>query len=177
MKIQVFNECSIQQFKTDKKHIVISIRSPKTECVTLPSQSSRLSAIFLEFHDANEKCIDIKDKKDCPICGGTGFIEKWRHIENGKCFVCNRDGLDLILFCKDHARIILSFVEFYKDKVDLIAVNCEAGRSRSTGISAALCVILNGPRTDQYYYDHYCPNSLVYNTILNTYYENKENNS
>lgn len=179
MKIQVFSRNTIQEFKTEIPHIVISIRSPNSECASLVDQSSRLSAIFLEFHDIDETIFDIEKKSDCPLCGGSGFIKKWRHIENGQCFRCNREGLDLILFCSDHAKIILNFVEFYKNKVDLIAVNCEAGISRSSGISAALSFILNGSGSDMFYFNNYIPNMLVYKKILDTYYEkeNEENNS
>jgi RecJ-like exonuclease len=30
--------------------------------------------------------------KNCPQCKGTGFIPKYFHIDNGKCFNCNGTG-------------------------------------------------------------------------------------
>lgn len=177
MKIKVFNEYAIQLFITDLRHIVVSVRSPKSQKVFLPFQSSRLGALFLEFHDIDERCLNIKERKNCEVCGGSGYIEEYHHIEGGRCFGCNREGMDLRLFCENHAKLILSFVETYKNKVDLIAVNCEAGRSRSVGISAALSIILNGLGSDMYYFKRYCPNMLVYRKILDTYYETKESNS
>lgn len=177
MKIQVFNEYAIQLFKTDKKNIVISVCSPKSESVKLPEQNSRLDTIFLKFHDIDEGALDITKRKDCNMCGGTGYIKKWRHIENGRCFKCNREGMDLRLFGKEDAENILNFVEKYKNKIELIAVNCEAGISRSAGISAALSVILNGRGSDMYYFANYCPNMLVYRKILDTYYENEKDYS
>lgn len=173
MNIKVFNEYAIQLFKTDKKHIVISVCSPKTESIKFSKQESRLGEMFLKFHDIDEGALDITKRKDCNMCGGTGYIKKWRHIENGRCFKCNREGMDLRLFGKEDALKILNFVKLYKDKIDLIAVNCEAGISRSAGISAALSAILNGAGSDQYYFSNYCPNMLVYRKILDTYYENK----
>ncbi len=169
MKIQVFNRENIQTFITNEKHIVISVCSPKLNHVILSSQESRLDVIFLKFHDIDSNGSN-KDKKNCPICGGTGYIEQWKHIENGRCFRCNREGLDLILFNKEDAFKILDFVKNFKDKIELIAVNCELGRSRSTGIAGALSKILND--NDSYFFKHYIPNMLVYRTILNTYYEN-----
>jgi len=166
MKIEVFSRAAIEEFKTDEKHIVISVRSPKTNPAFLPPQKFRLGAIFLEFHDMDRR--DQIDSKDCEICGGTGFIKKWRHIENGQCFRCNRSGINLLPFCNEHAKIILDFVETYKNKVDLIAVNCEAGISRSAGISAALSWILND-ENDDYYFKNYLPNRLVYRKIINSF--------
>lgn len=170
MKIEVFNRISIQEFKTNEKHIIISVCSPKLNHIILSSQESRLDTIFLKFHDIDSKALN-KPRENCPICNGTGYIKKWEHIEGGRCFRCNREGLNLILFNKEDAIKILDFVKEYKDKIELIAVNCELGRSRSTGIAGALSKILNGD--DTYFFKHYIPNMLVYRTIFNTYYENK----
>ena len=171
MKIRVFSEESIEQFKTDNDHIVISVHSPKTNPVKLPLQKSRLDSLFLAFHDIDEGALDITKRKDCNMCEGTGYIKKWRHIENGRCFKCNREGMDLRLFGNKDAEKILNFVNEYIEKIDLIAVNCEAGISRSSGISAALSLIFNGKGTDEYYFKNYLPNTLVYRKILEAYYK------
>ena len=42
------------------------------------------------------------------------------------------------------AKEILSFVDQFLNKVDLIVVHCEAGVSRSAGVCAALMQIING---------------------------------
>ena len=72
------------------------------------------------------------------------------------------------VFTQNHAKIILNFIDTWKDKVDLICINCVVGRSRSVGIAGALSKILNGD--DTYYFKHYCPNMLVYRTILTERY-------
>lgn len=72
------------------------------------------------------------------------------------------------LFDKKEAKRILYWVNKYLDYVNVIVVNCEAGISRSSGVAAALSKILNGD--DNYYFKNYCPNMLVYRTILNEYY-------
>jgi len=141
MKIKVFSELEIQRFKTDEKHIVISVQDPNYDFVRLPEQKSRLGLIGLWFYDLD------KDTGQFPY--------------------------DRFLFTKNHALTILNFVNEWKDKVDLICVNCVAGISRSAGIAGALSKILNG--NDDYYFKHYCPNMLVYRIILNEYYDDNFN--
>jgi len=168
MQIKVFSELTIEKFKTKEKHIVISIRSPKTDKAILPEQSSRIERLYLAFHDIDERCLEISNRIDCDVCDGSGFIPEYRHIENGRCFKCNKEGLNLKLFGKKDARHILAFVEKYANDINLIAVNCEAGISRSAGVAGALSKILNND--DSYYFKHYLPNSLVYRLILQEYY-------
>lgn len=73
------------------------------------------------------------------------------------------------LFDSRDARDILSFVALHKDDVELIVCQCEAGISRSAGVAAALSKIYNG--TDEYFFKHYLPNTLVYSTILKEYHK------
>jgi predicted protein tyrosine phosphatase len=78
------------------------------------------------------------------------------------------------IFTSIQARIILDFVDLWKNKIDLICINCCAGISRSAGVAAALSKILNGD--DSYYFKHYLPNMLVYRKILKEYYGDNFNN-
>lgn len=71
-------------------------------------------------------------------------------------------------FQKDDAKSILDFVGRNMSSCDNIFVHCCAGISRSAGVAAALSKILN--RNDEYYFKRYCPNMLVYRTILDYYY-------
>lgn len=75
------------------------------------------------------------------------------------------------LFNREDAMAILLFIEGMKSLVDVVVCQCEAGISRSAGVAGALSKIYNG--TDEYFFKHYCPNMLVYRTILETYYEEK----
>jgi len=136
MKIKVFNEKDIQNFKTDKKHIVISVQDPNYELVDLPEQESRLDYLGLLFYDLDS---------------------------DTEVFPYSR-----YLFTNYHAKDILNFINKWKDKIDLICVNCVAGISRSAGIAGALSKILNND--DSYFFKHYCPNMLVYKTILKAYF-------
>ncbi len=73
-----------------------------------------------------------------------------------------------LIFNRYNARDILKFVNYHKDKIELIVCQCEAGISRSAGVAGALGKILNGK--DFYIFNNYLPNMLVYNTILKEYY-------
>lgn len=68
---------------------------------------------------------------------------------------------------------IVDFVKRNMNKVDLIYVSCAGGYSRSPAVAAALSLWLNG--SDEEYFDgkRYCPNMLVYRTMLNSLF-NKE---
>ena len=142
LKIQILNRSQIEKFITDKKHIVISIRNPEEKPVKLPIQKSRLASLFLDFHDADNRSLKLVDSD-----------------------------IKLKLFNEEQATSILEFVELFKDKIQLVVVNCEAGISRSAGIGASLSKIYNND--DTYFFKHYCPNMLVYKKILATYYDNK----
>ena len=63
------------------------------------------------------------------------------------------------------AERVWEIVNVYKDKIDLIICQCEAGISRSAGIAGALSKVLNGDDTG--IFKKYLPNMLVYKTILN----------
>lgn len=135
MKIKVFNERDIQKFKTDEKHIVISVQEPNYDFVKLPEQKSRLDWLGFNFFDLD---------KDTGVFPYSKFV-----------------------FTSKQAKEIVDFVEKWKNKVDLILINCVAGISRSTGIAGALSKILNGD--DTYYFKKYLPNMLVYRKILEEY--------
>lgn len=97
-----------------------------------------------------------------------------RNLENviGKLYLFfdDIDTTDTYLqeFQKDDAKDILDFVKRNLSLCDNIFVHCCAGISRSAGVAAALSKILSGD--DEYYFKRYCPNMLVYRTILNHYY-------
>ena len=79
------------------------------------------------------------------------------------------------IFKPGDAQDTLDFVELINCGLDILCIHCEAGISRSAGIAAALSKIYTG--NDNYFFKHYCPNRLVYRTILNCYYEKDSNNA
>lgn len=75
-----------------------------------------------------------------------------------------------ILFDTSKARQILQFVMKYKDEVDSIICQCQAGISRSAGTAAALSKILNGDDMWVFKNPKYFPNTFVYHTLMAEYY-------
>jgi len=61
---------------------------------------------------------------------------------------------------------IIEFVEKNKNRVEFFVVHCNAGVSRSSGITAALSLIYNGDDTWVFSNPKYRPNMLVYRKIL-----------
>lgn len=74
------------------------------------------------------------------------------------------------MFDGEKARAILDFVESIKDKIDVLAIHCEAGLSRSPAIAGALSK--HYFESDTYFFDPpYCPNMLVYRCMMNAIVE------
>jgi predicted protein tyrosine phosphatase len=84
---------------------------------------------------------------------------------------CGQLPYSKFLFEREHAKELLTFINTWKDKVDLIVVQCCAGISRSTAAAAALSKIINNE--DSFYFKYYCPNRRIYRSILKEYYDNK----
>lgn len=81
-------------------------------------------------------------------------------------------------FQPEHALEIFNFLKLKedgscRDDIETIVCNCQMGRCRSAATAAALSVIINGPRTDQEFFNNprYNPNMRVYRTILDTFYQ------
>ena len=60
-----------------------------------------------------------------------------------------------------------NLVEFWREnmEVDLLAVHCEAGISRSAAVAAA-CAVLSGQSDEEFFEKPYIPNRHVYNLML-----------
>jgi predicted protein tyrosine phosphatase len=82
---------------------------------------------------------------------------------------------EFILFDDKKAKIIWDFVDSMWDKVDLIMIHCLAGVSRSPAVAAAIAKDYYSD--DSLYFNEYCPNRLVYRTMIkNTSASQGENN-
>lgn len=73
---------------------------------------------------------------------------------------------------KSDAEAIVKYINRVKNKVDYIAVNCEAGVSRSAGVCAAIMMALNGDDSEVFNDPSKCPNMKCYRTVLNEFAEN-----
>jgi len=152
MQFLVFNRDRIESFTLDRPYVVISITEPNSKFPTLCFDENRLNTLRLKFHDLNN--------------------EAREHIE--KDYPTSPKAKSLVFFNEEQARQIVEFVKQYKDQVEVIVCQCDAGISRSAGTAAALSKYITG--SDDFYFKHYLPNSLVYSTILNEFYkENKCN--
>lgn len=137
MKIKICSRTTVQKFITDLPHVVISVRDPGTDQVALPDNANRIAELYLDFSDLD-----------------------------GDRFNCVKEH-ELKPFTKDDAKSILTLLKLTHPYINLIVVNCEAGISRSSGIGAALSIIL-GMGDVQYFNPRgpYVPNRFVYRTIL-----------
>lgn len=76
-------------------------------------------------------------------------------------------GLKERTISEEDGKSIIEFVERYQGYP--IIVHCEAGRSRSAAVAAALDCIYNGDDTRWFNDPWYYPNMLVYRTVINAY--------
>lgn len=67
-------------------------------------------------------------------------------------------------FNKENSEQILDFVDSMFGKAEVLLVHCEAGRSRSPAVAAAISKVYAGD--DMYWFKYYTPNMLVYRTIM-----------
>ena len=81
---------------------------------------------------------------------------------------CSQFLYSRFLFERHHAKELLIFIDTWKDKVDLIVINCVAGVSRSMGAAGALGKILNGDDTQ--FFKEGCPNMRIYRFILEEHF-------
>ena len=147
IKILVMGRQSAEQFKSEEKYIMISITSPYSPEAKIKVKNSLLAILRLSFHDW-----DAKDKE---------LIEQKDTLESKR----------MIYFNREMAREILLFVMCYIKNINLIVVHCEAGISRSAGVAGAIAKCFCGD--DNYYFKHYLPNMLVYDTIIKEWNERK----
>lgn len=147
MQFLVFSRDRIESFTLDKPHIIISITEPNSEFPSIPASENCLGILRLKFHDLNNEARE--------------YIEKE--------YPTSPKAKSLVFFNEEQARQIVDFVKAHLDLVEVIVCQCDAGISRSAGTAAALSKYITG--SDEFYFKHYLPNSLVYSTILNEFYK------
>ena len=135
----------------EQPHIVISIRSPFVEKADLPEVDNRKDTLFLEVADVNSQL-----KK-----------ELLQEVNNNEEKLLSEFKMTKEhFFSLNHAKEVCDFLEKNND-VKIILVNCEAGVSRSAGLSKALEEYFN-PETIKEFgnkFDdtsRYLPNDLFY---------------
>jgi len=92
MKIKVFSEEAIQTFKTDEKHIVISIQDPRYNFVVLPANTNRLDWVGFWLYDFDEKTgREQYDKflfNNAQARAIINFVNKWKDEVDLICVNC-----------------------------------------------------------------------------------------
>jgi predicted protein tyrosine phosphatase len=151
MQFLVLSRDRIKDFTLDKPHIIISITDPNSEFASIHPNESCLGILRLKFHDLDNRAKDIIEKT----------------------YKTSPKAKKMVYFSEKEASQIVDFVRAHLDLVEVIVCQCDAGISRSAGTAAALSKYITG--SDEFYFKHYLPNSLVYTTILEEF--NKDENN
>lgn len=70
---------------------------------------------------------------------------------------------------EDNAKVIVSFINLWKDDIELVVIHCEAGVSRSAGVGAAILKALNNDDMPVFNNGKFCPNMKCYREVLNAF--------
>ena len=62
MQFKVMSEREIKNYKCNKAHIIISIKSPESRGVKIPSNDKRLGTLYLEFHDFDDVSLNYPSR-------------------------------------------------------------------------------------------------------------------
>jgi predicted protein tyrosine phosphatase len=147
MQFVILSQDQVEEYVYEEPHVNISIHSPReAEAKLSELATGRKASLFLEFHDCDDVTLNGAKISDITGTKALGTIQ---------------------CITPEHAKQILDFFNTWKDKVDLVVVNCLAGISRSSGTAAALTVVSGGSDEWIFKSKKYHPNMLVYRTILN----------
>ena len=136
-------------------HAIISIGEPKPWRENYPGPAKfadnklRKGVLYLEFYD-----IDVYSITNA---GYRLEIQKMKK-EHGSG-----------LFTDEHAKQIVDFVNEMKGKIEALICHCEAGISRSSGMAAAISLVVNGSDVEIFNNPKYLPNMFVYRKTLNAF--------
>ena len=146
MKFSVCSKKAVEETYFGFPHVLISITDPMDHNAILPENPNRIAVQRFKFHDA-----DI-------YLGKPDIRDAAKPTENG----------GIILFNRDNAEDIISFILKYVDNIDNCVIHCHGGVSRSPSIACALQRIFN-------YWEPplrtWVPNKYIYDMILRTYYD------
>lgn len=129
---------------------------------------SRQNARSYSYNSSIEKTIivSINDVSDT--------ANKFHNNPNilGTCslFFDDVEGKEKNCMTRSDAEKVINFVNQYIDKTEQIVVHCGAGISRSSGVCAALMLIINGSDDEIFGNARFCPNMHCYRLVLETYF-------
>jgi len=129
-------------------HAVISITSPaESKPPEFQINEFTKAVLRLECYDLDEPDLNDKDRN-----------EVLAHYGHG-------------IFNDAQAEQVVAFIMKMKDMVKAIICHCDAGISRSSGVGAAISLILNGSDQKIFNDRRYLPNMFIYRKILDQYYK------
>ena len=138
-------------------HAIISIGEPEPQREGAPGQAKfadnehRKGLLRLQFYD-----IDVDSITNA------GYL---REIQKMK------EKYGSGLFTDDQARQIVNFVNKMRGKIEVLVCHCEAGISWSSGMAAAINLMINGSDKEIFNNIRYLPNMFVYRKILDAWQE------
>lgn len=135
MKLVVLPLCAAVHFTSKIPWAAISITTYDFQRPIL-SKKNRVGLLHLDFVDTDDPELPNK----------TGFI-----TENQ-------------IFSDEYANKILDFFSLVRYKIKIMMIHCEAGKSRSPAVAAALETIFYKKKSN--WFVHFDPNILVYQRIL-----------
>lgn len=118
----------------------------------------------IEKYDAKEKHIVISIHDPNTTHAILSETCKDTRLETLFLVASDTDGKYGVPFTREMANKVWLLVDKYKDDIDLIVINCEAGISRSAGVGAALSKVLNNDDTD--FFRYFRPNMFIYRKVL-----------
>lgn len=144
MEFLILNRQVIDLMDIETNHIIISITEPQNEFPKINPKKYCKGILQICYTDEDD-------------------------YEKAKLF--NRHHY---LFTPKQADLLIDYVFKCKDSIELIICQCDGGISRSSATAAALSVILNGPKSDDWIFKskQYVPNMHVYRTLLNSHLRN-----
>lgn len=135
-------------------HAIISIGEPEprwggsSDPAKFADNDLRLGILRLKFYDIDMLSItNAGYKHDIQKSGGKG------------------------LFTDDQAVQVVNFVNKMLGKIEVLICHCEAGISRSSGMGAAINLMINGSDKEIFNNVKYLPNMFVYRKVLNAWQE------
>mgnify|MGYP007044048022 CR=1 FL=1 len=146
MNIEVHSRDTIRNIKPKYPFIVISIFDPRSFPAPIGKSTNCKGILQLSFDDVDAK-------------RGMSYEEQ-----------SNRDE---VCITETQAQLIADFVKAYKDRVELIICQCEAGISRSAGVAAAIADYFNQD-SNRFYNGsgpngRFFPNRTVYWALMSAF--------
>lgn len=104
--------------------------------------------------------------KELPDCGEAELFPSDKRLDvlRLEFFDMDESCGNMPIFIKEKAHSVIDFVNKWKDKINLIVVQCEYGVSRSSGVAAALSKWIN--EDDSFFFANYNPNYMIYVKLL-----------